>query len=159
MRRAAVAVLVLATLAGCAVKGYELGWRTRDRIAPLLGRPLDRLADCRYGGTVAAPGAACMALARQVEALVAALPPIPAAPEALGARCVADACSYGNAYERRDVGVALVVPIFRRIVLREARARFVRAGEGLWRLDTLAVADLPPPSYGPVRIGGAPAGN
>jgi hypothetical protein len=156
--RAALALLLAAALAGCAVKGYELGWRDPDRIAPLLGRPLDALAGCRSGQHGSAPGAACARLVREIEAMAAALPPTATAPEALGARCGGDACSYANVYERRDVGIALVVPVFRKIVLREARGRFVRGGDGRWRLDALSVTDLPPPGYGPVRIGGSPPG-
>ncbi|HEX6102665.1 MAG TPA: hypothetical protein VF031_06420 [Alphaproteobacteria bacterium] len=141
--------------AGCAVKGYELGWRDPDRIAPLLGRPLDALGGCRYGEAVATAAAPCAGLAREIDALAAALPPIPAAPEALGARCGPDACSYGNAYQRRDLGVALVLPVFRKVVLREARARFVQRA-GRWHLDSLAITDVAPPAYGPLRIGGPP---
>ena len=154
-RRATAPLLLAAALAGCAVKGYELGWRNADRIAPLLGRPLDPLVGCRYRNG-AATSAACAGLVREIEAMAAALPPTGDAPEALGARCGVGACSYGNAYERRDVGLALVLPVVRKIVLREARARFVRDAEGGWRLDMLTVQDVPPPSYGPVRIGGRP---
>jgi hypothetical protein len=156
VRGVALASLLAAALAGCAVKGYELGWRDADRIAPLLGRPLDALAGCRYGEGAATPAPACARLVGEVQALAAALPPSADAPEALGARCIGSSCSYGNAYERRDVGVALVLPVFRRIVLREARGRFVRSADRGWRLEALSVTDVPPPSYGPVRIGGRP---
>jgi hypothetical protein len=157
VRPAAIALLLLAAaVSACAVKGYELGWRGMDRIAPLLGRPLDRLSGCRHGSGASARAAACRELVSAIEALASDLPPTRDAPEALGARCGASACSYGNAYERRDVGLALVVPLFRKVVLREARARFVRH-DGTWRLDALSITDLPPPSYGPVRIGGTPA--
>ena len=149
--------LLLAALAGCAVKGYELGWRDADRIAPLLGRPLDVLSGCRYDAGAATPTAACTGLVREIGAMAAALPPGRDAPAALGARCGEGVCSYGNAYERRDVGVALVVPVFRKVVLREARARFVGGTDGRWRLDALAVADRPPPDYGPVRVGAPPS--
>ena len=161
MRGTAAALLLSAALAGCAVKGYELGWRDADRIAPLLGRPLDPLAGCRHreGGTTARPARpACDGLIDAVGALAAALPPVEAAPEALGARCRASVCTYANVYERRDVGLALVLPVFRKIVLREARGRFVLR-DGAWQLADFAVLDLPPPSYGPVRIGGSPGGS
>ena len=149
-------LLLTAALAGCAVKGYELGWREDDRIAALLGRPLDALSGCRYSEGAGTPTAACAGLVRDVRGVLASLPPGRDAPQALGARCGRDACSYVNAYERRDVGVAVVLPVFRKVVLREARARFLRGADGRWQLDILSVADEAPPSYGPVRIGGAP---
>jgi hypothetical protein len=147
--------LIAAALAGCAVKGYDIGWRG-DPIAALLGRPLDALSGCRHAEGAEPPAPACAGLVRDVRALLASLPPGRDVPEVLGARCGADACSYVNAYERRDVGLALVLPVFRKVVLREARARFVRGPDSRWRLDLISVADRAPPTYGPVRIGGAP---
>lgn len=88
--------------------------------------------------------------------MAAALPPLADAPESLGARCSADNCSYGNAYERRDVGLALVLPVFRKVVLREVHAHFSRELDGRWALDALSVGDVPPPNYGPLRIGADP---
>lgn len=151
------AALFASALAGCAVKGYELGWRDADGIAPLLGRPLDASAGCRYARDRAMPDPACRELVRAIEALVAALPPTADAPAALGARCGAGACAYSNVYQRRDAGMALLVPVYRKVALREARARFVRDPGGAWRLDAISVIDPPPPGYGPVRIGGPPA--
>jgi hypothetical protein len=150
------AVILAAALTGCAVKGYDLGWRNQDAIAPLLGRPLDALASCRYGQGSQTPTVACAELVGDLGAMVSSLPLGRNAPQALGARCGADACSYGNAYERRDVGLALVLPVFRKVVLREARARFLRGPDRRWRLDGLSISDQPPPDYGPIRIGGAP---
>ena len=140
------------------MKGYELGWRDADRIALLLGRPLDGLGGCRYGDGIPPPGPDCAGLVSEIEGMAAALPPTRDAPEALGARCGEEACSYGNVYLRRDVGVALVLPVFRKVVLREARGRFVRPANGRWRLDAFSLTDLPPPSYGPVRVGASPGG-
>jgi hypothetical protein len=150
------ALLVAAALAGCAVKGYELGWRGDDRIAALLGRPLDALSGCRYAEGVEPRTPACAGLVRDVRAILASLPPGRGFPRVLGARCAPGACSYANVYERRDIGFALVLSLFRKVVLREARARFLRETDGRWRLDLLSVADRAPPAYGPVRIGAAP---
>ena len=106
--------MIVSATGACAVKGYDLGWRDEDPIAPLLGRPLDALADCRSAEGAPAPVPACAGLVRELGDLVAALPPLADAPTSLGARCAGRACSYSNAYLRRDVGLALVVPVFRK---------------------------------------------
>ena len=84
------------------------------------------------------------------------VPPLPNAPEALGARCDAERCTYANVYERRDVGTALVIPVYKRIVLREARIGMVLA-DGRWQVEYLSIRDNAPRGYGPVTVGGAPA--
>ena len=73
----------------------------------------------------------------------------------VGARCRGDRCTYANVYERRDVGTALIVPVYKRIVLREARLAMLLT-DGRWQLDTLSIRDNAPPGYGPVRIGATP---
>ena len=155
--RAWLALLVLVLLTGgCAVKGYDLGWRLEGRLTAHLGQPLDALAGCVIAPGAPDPPAACRALDGRIAAELAALPPLANAPTALGARCDAERCTYANVYERRDVGTALIVPVYKRIVLREARIGMV-LDDGRWRVETLSVRDNAPPGYGPVRVGGAPA--
>lgn len=153
MRWAALALIAI--LGGCAVKGYDLGWRTADRLTPLLGSPGDALSGCRVQeGRAGAP--LCQDTARDIGALVGALPPTPDAPVSLGFRCSRDRCSYSNAWDRRDVGTAAFLPVIQRVVLREVRIAAERDPEGAWRLGTLSIRDGTGPSYGPVRIGAAP---
>ena len=146
-------LLALLVLSACAVKGYDLGWRKDDAIAPLLGAPLDALSGCVVAPSAPAPNRACRALAEDIEARLAALPRIARAPEALGARCDRDRCTYANVYERRDVGTALILPVYKRIVLREARIRLLLE-QGRWRVEVVSVRDNAPPGYGPVTVGG-----
>lgn len=151
--------LLCALLVGaCAIKGYDLGWRKDGRLSAHLGAPLDALSGCAIGPDGQARDRSCAAVKAGIETELSALPAQPGAPEVLGARCRDDRCSYANVYERRDVGTALILPVYKRIVLREARLGMVLAG-GRWQLDTLSIRDNAPPGYGPVRIGGVPASN
>jgi hypothetical protein len=146
---------MLALLPGaCAVKGYELGWAREDRLSALLGAPLDGIAPCRLRSAASAPRASCEAVAAEINRALGTLGAGDKAPTALGAKCRADGCSYANRYERRDIGLAAVVPIYRKITLRTVRARLERTPGGLWRLEDLSVLDQAPPDYGPGRIGG-----
>ena len=147
-------LLLAALLCGCAVKGYDLGWRVEDRLSPLLGQPLDALGSCRFRHGEGAAPPACAGLVREVRAVLASLPPVAEAPRALGARCAADRCQYSNSYQRRDVGLATLLPVYRKVSLRVVRMRLERSPTSGWRLAELVIADTPPPSYGPVRIGG-----
>ena len=143
-------VLIAALLlAGCAVKGYETGWRDDDALSAYLGRPLDALSGCRVGEHRVHGAAACPELRARLVTILATQ-----SPASLGARCDGDRCSYTNRYERRDVGLATVLPIWRRTVMREARILFLRDAGRRWRLEFLSITDPPPPEYGPVRIGG-----
>lgn len=148
-----VLALVL-LLSACAVKGYDLGWRDDGRLTPLLGAPGDALSGCTLAEGAAPPSPVCAALGRDLRVLLAELPPAPEAPAALGFRCRGARCSYANVWERRDVGTAAVIPVFRRVGLREVRIAAARAADGRWQLETLVVRDAPPPTYGPVTIGG-----
>ena len=140
-------------LSSCAVRGYELGWRSDNRIAALLGNPLDDLSGCAVSAqTESSSSAACAALATDVDAILVGKtrPPRPAS----GFKCRGDVCLYQNVFERRDIGLASIVPINRKIVLREVHIKAERDGAGLWRLASLRIRDTAPPGYGPVRIGG-----
>ncbi|MFK7945504.1 MAG: hypothetical protein AB8B85_21705 [Paracoccaceae bacterium] len=152
MRLAIVVVAASAFLSACAVKGYDLGWRVEDRLTPLLGTPLDVLSGCRLARDDAVPAGACAAFVRDVQVL---LSNSGGRPEAIGARCGAATCTYANAYDRRDVGIAAVLPVYKRVALREVRMQFAFS-EGEFVLQTLSVRDNAPPTYGPVRIGGSP---
>lgn len=156
MRRLALALVLV--LSACAVKGYDLGWRKQGALADMLGAPLDGLADCTVAPAAPAPSGVCAALSGSLSDLARDLPPVVDAPVVLGARCRGTRCTYANVYERRDIGAALVVPVYKRIVLREARIGFARSVEG-WRVEMLTIRDTLPPDYGPVRIGGRPATN
>lgn len=138
-------------IGGCAIKGYELGWRDDDLLAPVLGEPLDAVSGCRIGGDRVDGGGACGALGTEIDALLVASGGDPAT---LGARCADRRCAYANRFERRDAGFATLLPVWRRTVLREVRISFLRGADGRWSIDTLSVTDPPPPAYGPVRIGG-----
>ena len=152
--RWAVALLALA-LGGCAVKGYDLGWRHEGPLTPLLGAPLDALSGCRWSADASGEGAACKVLASRLGDVLSAQPPLPEAIEALGARCRGTTCTYANTYDRRDVGLAAVVPVYKRVALREMRMRIVLEEAGA-RLITLTIRDNAPPGYGPVRVGASP---
>ncbi len=151
---AARALVLLLLLGACAVKGYDLGWRSDDRLAGLLGAPLDGIAPCRSEPGVPPRRTPCQVLLSALEAELRALSPRSNAPEALGAECRVDKCSYANAYERRDVGLAAILPVYRKIPLRMVRIRFERGADGGWSVTGLSVLDQAPPNYGPVRIGG-----
>ncbi|MEO1491983.1 MAG: hypothetical protein AAFV19_07510 [Pseudomonadota bacterium] len=147
--RALPALLIAMAMPGCAVKGYDLGWRAEDRFAPSLGVPLDAASGCRWReGDVRSTG--CTGLIADIDRELAASRLTAEAP---GLRCEGTVCSYRNVYERRDVGLALIVPVYRKIVVREVRARFEKRA-GQWRVTEMVVVDTPPPNYGPVRIGG-----
>ena len=150
------ALLALLVLSACAVKGYDLGWRLDDRLAVHLGRPLDALAGCVIAPEAPEPPGECRVLEGRIAGELAALPPLANAPEALGARCDGARCTYANVFERRDVGTALVIPVYKRIVLREARIGMALKG-GRWQVEFLSVRDNAPPGYGPVTVGGTPA--
>ena len=155
--RALLVLLMLAPVLGaCAVKGYDLGWRLDGRLTVHLGRPLDPLAGCVVAPEAPDPPPECRTLESRLSQELAALPPLANAPEALGARCSGARCTYANVFERRDVGTALVIPVYKRIVLREARIGMVLE-DGRWRVEFLSIRDNAPPGYGPVTFGGAPA--
>lgn len=147
-------VLLAVVLSGCAVKGYDLGWQRDDRLARVLGAPLDGIAPCRVRPDAEPPRAACAALADAITAELREIGPGSLAPEALGAECRADGCRYANRYERRDIGLATILPVYRKIPLRTVRVRIARGSSGGWRLEQLSVLDQTPPDYGPVRVGG-----
>ena len=149
--RVVCAALLLA-LAGCAVKGYDLGWRKDDALSALLGRPLDSLSGCQWRRGHAEPGLACAAVIREVRLILADLPPVSNAPEVLGARCLQKVCTYANSYQRRDIGLATVLPIYRKVALRQVRMGFVLEGQR-WVLETFILRDPAPPTYGPVSVG------
>ena len=151
-------LLVLLVLSACAVKGYDLGWRKDGRLTGLLGAPLDRLSGCVVSPAASAAPPECRAFVARLDAELAELPPQAGAPELYGARCDAERCTYANVYERRDVGAALIIPVYKRIVLREARVGMVLE-DGRWRVEFLSVRDNAPPGYGPVTVGGVPARN
>lgn len=150
------ALVLIVLLGACAVKGYDLGWRKDGRLTGFLGTPLDEISGCVAGPAVPAPRRACEALIRRVDAVLSGLPALAEAPVVLGARCRGDRCTYANVYERRDVGTALIVPVYKRIVLREARLGMVLDAQG-WRIETVSIRDNAPPGYGPVRIGARPS--
>ncbi|MEM0990114.1 MAG: hypothetical protein AAGK00_14650 [Pseudomonadota bacterium] len=83
----------------------------------------------------------------------------PTPPSILGFRCQSQRCTYANQWERRDIGAATIIPVYRKTVLREVRLAAERGEDGVWRVSGLSVRDLTGPSYGPVRIGGMPVNN
>lgn len=142
---------VAALVPGCAVKGYDLGWRVEDRFSAHLGVPLDTVSGCRWRTAASAAAAvACDGLIAELDRELAASRLLEDQP---GLRCNGAVCSYRNVYERRDVGLAFIVPVYRKIVVREVRARFENLKDR-WRVTEVVVVDTPPPNYGPVRIGG-----
>lgn len=144
-------VLLSALVSGCAVRGYDLGWREADRFAEHLGSPLDSASGCRWRAiSDDAETRRCGGLIDDLDRELSVSRHLADQP---GLRCEGAICSYRNVYERRDVGLALVVPVYRKIVVREVRARFQR-DEGIWRVAEVVVVDTPPPNYGPVRVGG-----
>jgi hypothetical protein len=148
LRLCAVFGIALA-VPGCAVKGYDLGWRVEDRFAPLLGTPLDSASGCRWvRGRDVSDG--CRALLSDLDRVLAGTRLQAGQP---GLSCRGSVCSYRNAFQRRDIGLALILPVYRKITVREVRARFERT-DGRWQVAELVVLDAPPPTYGPVRIGG-----
>lgn len=149
------ALLAALLLAGCAVKGYDLGWRHEGPLTALLGAPLDALSGCRWSAGEPGGSAECGAFVADVDRLLATLPPGPDALERIGARCGAEACTYANIYDRRDVGLATVIPVYKRVALREVRMRIGLDG-AVPKVQALTVRDNAPPGYGPVRIGGSP---
>ena len=155
MRLGVIAVALTALLMGCAVKGYDLGWRKEGPLTALLGAPLDNLSGCRWRVGEPEPPADCQTLMRRVDQVLAELPRSAQAPETLGATCRDGACTYANTYDRRDVGAALIVPIYKRVSLRETRMGFALIA-GTWRVRLLTVRDVAPPGYGPVQLGGRP---
>ena len=149
------ALLLALVLSACAVKGYDLGWQKTGPFSELLGSPRDALSGCTWRPDEAAGSAACRSLVADIGRVLSGLPATTNAPEALGATCRAEGCAFSDAYLRRDVGAAAIVPVYKRVVLREARMRFQRGAAG-WQLAGLSIRDVAPPGYGPVRIGGRP---
>lgn len=145
--------IAVCLLSSCAVRGYELGWRADDRIATLLGEPRDALSGCLIGQeTPREPSGPCRAVAREITAILSETGGRAGALS--GFRCRETICIYQNVFERRDIGLASIVPVNRKIVLREAHVTAERGSSGAWRLVGLRIRDNAPPGYGPVRIGG-----
>lgn len=149
-------LLLAVLLTGCAVKGYDLGWRKNGALTASFGTPLDPFAGCRLAPDIATDRKPCQTLRRSLQSRLDMLAPATEAAVAAGARCDEDRCTYADVYERRDVGTAVViVPILKRIVLREGRVSFALQG-GSWQLISATIRDSAPPGYGPVRVGASP---
>ncbi|MEM6624842.1 MAG: hypothetical protein AAF674_21700 [Pseudomonadota bacterium] len=153
-----LALALCAMPGGCAVKGYDLGWHTDDALAASFGEPLDALSGCRFERAQQGRPI-CTELVAELDAALADLPGRPVAPSTLGFSCHGQRCTYANQWERRDIGAAAVIPVYRKVVLREVRLAAERGDDGVWRVSALSVRDLTGPSYGPVRIGGMPVNN
>lgn len=150
-----VLVLLALAVSGCAVKGYDLGWRHDGPLTPLLGLPLDGLSACQWASDGSGSDPGCEALALDVNRVLAAQPPRPQTIQGLGGRCRGTICTYANTYDRRDVGLAAVIPVYKRVTLREVRMRFA-LNDGSFSLQALTVRDNAPPGYGPVWVGASP---